>query len=315
MTIMGAVTTGDMEKLVTTYAVRNARFYDANVMRENPLEQFFPFETADEQEFEFWTGSGQAGVMGVDREAAVPYSKSALKRHQEDLTTDKYAYFMSNDMLERAAKATGPGGAKDPASRYAADGNIFFGEVRQYKQIAALLAGAGQTVVAAGTWDTTSPEGAITEALDKLGEYGWKAIRGPAVCIVPQRVFRGVMQQRAVRGGYTSVAQVLKDSYSIEFIPFAPWYVSGAQRKIDVLTGTDSDILGTSAILAVGSGLTMQSLDYKFKNTPAQFVEIVSDQGYGTIIHRVQGAKVIPKYEEAATTVDIVKITGVATAR
>ncbi len=88
MTIMGALTTRDLEKLVTAYAVRNVRFYDANVMRENPLEKYFPFESADEQEFEFWTGSSQAGVMGVDREAAVPYTKNALKRHQEDLTTD-----------------------------------------------------------------------------------------------------------------------------------------------------------------------------------------------------------------------------------
>jgi len=68
----------------------------------------------------------------VDREAAVPYTKNALKRHQEDLTTDKFAYFLSNDMLERAAKPTSVGGgAKDPAARYAADGNIFFGETRQ----------------------------------------------------------------------------------------------------------------------------------------------------------------------------------------
>lgn len=317
MPIMGAVTVRDVEKLVTAYAVRNARFYDANVMRENPLEQFFPFEPSEEQEFEFWTGSGQAGVMGVDREAAVPYTKNALKRHQEDLTTDKFAYFLSNDMLERAASpiAAGGGGAKDPASRYAADGNIFFGETRFYKQIAALLAGAGQTVAAAGTWDTTSPEGAITEALDKLQEYGWKDIRGPAVLIYPARVGRGISQQRAVRGGYSSVAQILKDSYNIVFVPFAPWYVSKAQRKIDVLTGTDSDILGTNAILAVGSPLTMESKDYKFKRTPPQFVETVSDRGYGTIIHRVQGAKVVPKYEDESTTVDIVKITGAAPSR
>lgn len=316
MPIMGATTTRDLEKLVTAYAVRNARFYDANVMRENPLEKFFPFEPADEQEFEFWTGSGQAGVMGVDREAAVPYTKNALKRHQEDITTDKFAYFLGNDMLERAATPTGVGGgSKDPASRYAADGNIFFGETRQYKQIAALLAGAGQTVTSSGTWDTTSPEASITEALDKLGEYGWKDIRGPAVCILPQRVYRGITQQRAVRGGYSSVAQVLKDSYSIVFIPFAPWYVSKAQRRIDVLSGTDSDILGTNAIIAVGSPLVMECKDYKFKRTPAQFVETVSDQGYGTIIHRVQGAKVVPKYEDESTTVDIVKITGVAPAR
>ena len=307
MTIMGALTTGDLEKLVTAYAVRNTKFVDANATRENPLEKYFPFETSEEQEHEFWTGSGQAGVMGVDRDAAVPYTKNALKRHQEDLTTDKFAYFLSNNMLERAAK--------DPASRFAFDANVFFGETRQYKQIAALLAGAGQTVASAGTWDTTGPEGAITEALDKLSEYGWKDIRGPAVLIYPTRIGRGINQQRAVRGGYSSVRQVLKDSYNIEFVPFAPWYVSSAQRKIDILTVTDSDILGTNAILAVGAPTTLESLDYRFKKTPAQFVETVSDEGYGTILHRVQGAKVIPKYENTSTTVDIVKITGAAPAR
>ena len=170
-------------------------------------------------------------------------------------------------------------------------------ETRQYKQIAALLTGAGQTVTSPGTWDTTSPEAPSRKPWINSANTAWKDIRGPAVCIVPQRVYRGITQQRAVRGGYSSVAQVLKDSYNIVFVPFAPWYVSKAQRKIDVLTGTDSDILGTNAILAVGSPLTMESKNYGFKSTPAQFVETVSDQGYGTIIHRVQGAKVVPKYE------------------
>ncbi len=307
MPVMGALTTSDLEKLVTAYAVRNAKFVDANVSRANPLEKYFPFEGSEEQEHEFWTGSGNAGVMGVDRGAAVPYSKTAQKRHQEDLTTDKFAYFLGNDTLERSKK--------DPAARLAFNANVFFGETRLYKQVAALLAGAGQTVSAGGTWDTTDPEGSITAALVKIEEYGWNDQMNPAVLIYPTRVGMGITQQRSVRGGYSSIKQILQDSWNIQFVKFSPWYVSAAQRKIDILTGTDSDILGTNAILAVGGSMTMECLDYEFKKTPAQFVETVSDEGYGTILHRVQGAKVIPKYEESTTTVDIVKITGVAPAR
>jgi hypothetical protein len=312
MPLMGVLTTGDLAQAVTAYAVRNMRYIDSNIVQDNPLEKFWPFEKSDEQQIEFWAGAGTAGVMGVDRDAAVPFSRTTINRYQYDLLTDKYGYFLKNDMLERAAI--------DPAAKYAYDGNMFFGRARAYKQVAALLAGAGQTVSSTNTWDKTSPESSITEGLDKLTEYGWNGNMGAAICIFPARVGRGLYQQRFAQGAYTSILSVLKKGYAeigmpIEFVPYAPFYGSMKSRKIDILTGTDSDALGNDAILAVGSPRVLESVYYQYTKTPGQFVSQVGDEGFATMLHRVQDARVVPLFDETSTSVLVVKITGAAPAR
>ena len=312
MPLMGSLTTFDLQQALTAYAVRNFRYIDAHVGFENPLEKFWPFEKTDEQQIEFWAGAGTAGVMGVDRDARIPFSKTTIERYQYDLLTDKYGYFIKNDMLERAAI--------DPAQKYAFDGNVFYGAARAYKQVTALKTGAGQTVAAADTWDKISPESAITEALDDLQEYGWNGNMGPAVCIFPARIGRGLYQQRFTGGAYNSILSVLKKGYAdigmpIEFVPYAPFYGSMKSRKIDILTGGESDALDDTAIIAVGSPRVLESVYYEYKKTPAQFVTQVGDEGFTTMLHRVQDARVVPLFDETSTSVMVVKITGVATAR
>ncbi len=312
MPILGQLTAADVEQALTAYAVRNQMYVDAYVMRENILEKWFPFNKADEQQIEFWTGTGNAGVLGVDRDAKVPYTTTAIKRHQTDLLTDKFAYFLKNDLIERASM--------DFAAKYAFNANSFFGEGRTFKQVKALLAGAGQTVTSENTWNLVSPENSVTTALDLLTEYGWNSNRGPALCIFPARVGRGLYQQRFTGGSYQSILKVLRDGYrevglNMEFIPYSPFYTSKKQRKMDIIAGTDSDALGTSAILAVGSPLVLQSVYYQYTKTPAQFVEQVSDEGFATILHRVQDARVVPMYEDETSSVFVVKIENVAPAR
>ncbi len=309
---MGSLTTADLQQAVTAYAVRNMKYIDSNVAKDNPLERFWPFEPTEEQQIEFWSGAGTAGVMGVDRDAAIPFSKTTINRYQYDLLTDKYGYFLKNDTLERAAI--------DPAAKFAYDGNMFYGRARAYKQVAALVAGAGQTVTSPDTWDKVSPESSITSALDLLTEYGWNGNMGPAVCIFPARIGRGLYQQRFVQGAYSSILQVLKKGYAevgmpIEFVPYAPFYGSMKSRKIDILTGADSDALGTSAILAVGSPRVLESVYYTYKKTPAQFVSQVGDEGFATMLHRVQDARVVPLFDDTSTSVLVVKIENVAPQR
>ena len=63
MPLMGALTTGDLAQAVTAYAVRNMRYIDSNIQQDNPLEKFWPFEKTDEQQIEFWSGAGTAGML------------------------------------------------------------------------------------------------------------------------------------------------------------------------------------------------------------------------------------------------------------
>ena len=54
---------------------------------------------------------------------------------------------------------------------------------------------------------------------------------------------------------------------------------------------------------------------YQYTKTPGQFVSQVGDEGFATMLHRVQDARVVPLFDETSTSVLVVKITGAAPSR
>jgi hypothetical protein len=309
---IGGIDPIDLQKRVRGYATAAMGFVNENEMQENSLGAWFPFENTDQKEIEFWTRQGAAGVMGVARSAAIPATRPQLMRFQKDLLTDKYAYMLTNEVLESAYDDLG---AQD-----ALDATTFFGEAQYWKQVTALKAGYGKTAAAGGYWSATDAESDIVTAVAYLKDYGWKKSWGPILVIYPARVDMGVNESRAIRGSYDTVANIIKQSYpEVEFISYTPFRATGDNLEIDVLAGTSSDALGNDALVVVGNAArVMTSRQYTFKRTPSVFVDTISDEGYLSILHRMNGCKVIPARAatgSATSSPYIYKITGVAASR
>lgn len=309
----GRIGVEDLVKRVRGYGADVQAFVDEYIGLEDPLAAYFPFtDSGDKQEIEFWMRQGRAGVMGVARSARIPPTKSVLRRFQQEMDVDKYAYLLTNEVLEKTID--------NLDTDDAFDANTFFAEAQLWKRLSALKAGAGKQITASGTWNTTDAEANIAEAVAWLKDYGWKKGWGKILCIYPARVDMGVNQARAFRGGYDTVAGIIKQSYpEVEFISYSPFRGANDELVIDILGGTSSDALGTSALLTVAQPTRiLECKSYSFKRTPSVFVEQISDVGYLTILHRMNACRVKPwksASDSATTNPLIVEITGVAPAR
>lgn len=308
----GRNTVEDLVKRVRGYGADIQAFADEYIPTEDPLAQYFPFtDSGDKQEIEFWMRQARAGVMGVARSARIPQTKSVLRRFQAEMDVDKYAYLLTNELLEKAVD--------NWDTMDAFDANVFFAESQLYKRLVALVAGAGKTIEGVN-WGTADAEANIAEGVAHLKDYGWKPGWGKILCIYPARVDMGVNQARAFRGGYDTVQGIIKQSYpEVEFISYAPFRGANDTLSIDVLSGTSSDALANDALMIVAQpARIIECKSYTFKRTPSVFTEQISDVGYLTILHRMNAVKIKPwksSSDSATTNPLIVKITGVASSR
>lgn len=310
--MMGAPSVADLVKRVTGYATASMDFINENIELENPLGAYFPFVPTKLARMEMWTRQGAGGVMGVSRSAAIPATKPLLRRWEKEIDTDKYAYTLTNKAIEDAFD--------DLAGQDALDANIFFAAARYWKQVTALVAGAGKSIASGGTWESTSAESSIVEALTYLDDMGYNPNWGPRLVVYPARAGAGILQARSIRGGMDSTANVIKSSFpDVRFIPNSPFRAMNNELTIDILAGSDSDALSTNALVVVGNAArVMDCKEYTFQKTPNVFVDVTADYGYTTILHRANDVmirKLRSTSSSATTNPLIVKITGAAAAR
>lgn len=321
---LGTISVEDLKKQVEGYGVFNQKVITLTMEVTNPLEQYFPFimDSVDE-EIEFWTHEGNAGLMGVSRGANVPETKGQFRRYAEVTKVDKYAYGYEYDVLEKA-KTDFTKQDRNNAARW-------FGAVRMYKQIYALKAGAGKTVAAGATWDTQDPSDKIYECLDHLNDYGWgDGQMGPALILYPSRVGRGIKSSQYVNGSYTQRMIDIANNYggAVRFIPIAPFRTANASRHMDVLMETESDVIGNDAVIVLANpDQVLYSKEYVFNKTPNVFTDAVKDYGITTVLHRQTGCKIVPSgtsddtddgttlASTASTSIYVCKITDVAASR
>lgn len=313
MTGYGVPSVEDLVKRVRGYGADIQAFVNEYIATEDPLAEYFPFsDSGDKQEIEFWMRQSRAGVMGVARSARIPTTQHVLRRFQAEMDVDKYAYMLTNEVLEKSADTLD--------TQDAFDANAFFGEAQLYKRIIAMSAGAGKTIAAGGYWNAVDAEAKIAEGIAHLKDYGWKKGWGKILVVYPARVDMGVNQARAFRGGYDTVSGIIKQSYpEVEFISYSPFRSANDALEIDVLAGTSSDALGNDALMVVAQpARIIECKSYSFKRTPSVFTEQISDVGILSILHRMNACKIKPwksSTDEDTTNPLIVKITDVVAAR
>lgn len=312
----------ELKKRVRGYGVTAQEIINITRNVANPLERYFPYQTTDREEIEFWTREGNAGLMGVARGANIPETKAQFRRHYEITKVDKFAYGYTYEVLERSTD--------DFTLQDAQDAAMWFGAARQYKQIYALLNGAGKTVAAGDTWVNQDPSDKIYECLDHLNDYGWQnGALGPALVLFPARVGRGIYSSQYVNGSYTQRIKDIAANYNdaVEFIPIVPFRTANDTRQMDVLLETESDVIGNDALVVLGNpNMVLRCREYRFQRTPSVFADAVKDWGVTTVLHRQTGCKIVPQgnaddtdssdlLSTASTSKLICKITDVAAAR
>jgi len=273
--------------------------------KEDDLAEYFPFQdSGNNQEIKQRMLRECDNFIGLVRSAKIP--REGINLIESKRCLDKLAYLITNEDLERNDNLV---------EKYLPIANRFFTAARAWRRLTALLAGAGKTIKATDVWNTVDPMANISEAVAWLKDYGWKSAWGKILCIYPARVDMGVNQSRTFRGGYDTVAGIIKKSYpEIEFISYAPFRAANEAFEIDILAGTDRDALGTNCIITVAQPARV----LECKQCSNVFVKKIATKGYLTTLQRQNACMVKPwkSSSDAATTNPlIVKITGVAAAR
>jgi hypothetical protein len=290
------VTFEDLEKRVNENGEKTMRYVEDHIASEDPLAKYFPFQNSGNSVL--CNGQDCAGVVGVAQSARILTTENDIPTPKT--CVDEFVYGLTNDDLEKH---------DDLISHYNS-AKKFFAQAQLWKRLTALLAGAGKTIAASGTWNTVDAETNIFEAIAHLEDYKWEKSWGKILVIYPARVGMGLNQTRGI----------IKQSYpEVEFIPYASFRGADDRLTIDILGGASSDALTTNALIVpAASASIIECKSYSFERTPSVVTKQISDIGWSIILKRMNTVKVKPwksTSDSSTTNPFIVKITGAAPVR
>lgn len=309
----GAMTPADLDRFVKGWARRTARVLD-RVLNEQPsgLLAAFPVDASlESQMIEHFERYNNPGQIDQPLDGPGDTTKWNFKRSYKDLTNswDKFTYFILDSAQTAAA-----------VNRFAMDGTRdaarYFTATRVYKIIRELKAKAGDSTSASGTWGASGSGDAeqdIVTAIKSIVEAtGIDPEQHNFGVVYPSKVLDEFKQLDLIHMVVQQLSEYLKAAWKINLYPFTPFRDAAGNRVIDVSGSTDSDILGTSALVFVEGEITMLVGEYRPGDIMLHEVTREHATGYITTFKQCVDALAIPTDGQANGKSDLIfEITGV----
>lgn len=294
----GALTVGQLDKLVKGRAKQNARIIDTNLNKAPMgLLRAFPVDSLDSQMMEFWTRAGNPGQINQGLDGVPDNTQHKYVRSYKDLTLawDKDSY-MINDSAQTAVAV----------NRLATDGRrdvqTFMENARVYKLLTELKAkeATGNTHGASDVWGasgTGDAEADIATAITKIvSTTGLDMESGGYTFGVayPSEVLDEFQQLDLINQVTQRLSDYLKAAWKINLYPITPVMDANGNSYIDVKEQTSSDVLGTSALVFVEGESTMRGGQYTPSDIMLNETKREFGVGWETVFKQCVGYLAVP---------------------
>lgn len=314
----GALTEGQLDKLVKGRAKQNARVIDTNLnVAPRGLLAAFPVDRLDSQMIEFWTRAGNPGQINQALDGVPDITQHKYKRSYKDLTLawDKDSYMIYDSAQTAVA-----------VNRLANDGRrdveTFMENARVFKLLTELKAkeatgnshGASDVWGASGTGDAEADIAkAITKIVSTTGidieAGGWTF--GVAY---PSEVLDEFNQLDLINQVTQRLSDYLKAAWKIKLYPITPVMDADGNTYIDVKEQTSSDVLGTSALVFAEGEYTMRGGYYNPTDIMTNETKRDFGVGYQSVFKQCVGYLAVPMDGSANGKSKLIyEITGVTT--
>jgi len=262
----GAITAGQLDKLVRSRATQNARVIDTNLNKAPAgILKAFPVDSLTSQLLELWTVKGNPGQINQALDGMPDLTRHKYVRSYKDLTNswDKQAYMIMDSAQTAAA-----------VNRLATDGRKFiqtyFENARVWKILTELKAkeATGNTHGASSYWGasgTGDAEADVAKAITKIVSTTGMDIETGGYqfgLAYPSEVLDEFKQLDLIGQVTQQLGKYLNDAWKINLYPITPPTDADGNAYIDVKFQTTSDVLLTSAIVFVEGQGTLLGGNY-----------------------------------------------------
>jgi len=309
---MGSMNIGNLGTFLRGYFERNRTVYEMGVQRMGFLGNVFPVRTLSVPKIELRWQAGVAGRMNVALDAPVEDSRWEMKETSKELTWDKFAFTITDSATDAIAVNTMLSDGIRNSARY-------FAALRDYRIITELKAknNASCTGSATAVWTDSAAQveddivTAIQTIVDTSG--GMNPETATFGVIYPAKAMMGLDSLGLIGNVQMTVKSYLQNTWKMNFYPYSPAkFGSAGDEIIDVKNDTDSDALGTSALVFVEGEDTMVCGQYYGNGIKMSESTRIHDVGVKTTLRHSFGCLARPLYDDTGYTTPLIyEITGV----
>lgn len=298
VTNTGALTSEVLDKLVKGRAKQNARVIDTNINKApTGILKAFPVDSLGSQLLEFWTVKGNPGQINQALDGMPDLTKHKYVRSYKDLTNswDKQAY----KIMDSAQTAMA-------VNRLANDGRKFiqnyFENARVWKILTELKAkeATGNTHAASSYWGasgTGDAEADVAKGIAKIVSTTGMDIETGGYqfgLAYPSEVLDEFHQLDLINQVTQQLGVYLKQAWKLNLYAVTPPTDADGKAYIDVKFQTDSDVLGTSAILFVEGQDTLIGGNYSPSDIMLNETERQLAEGWTTVMKQCVDYLAVP---------------------
>lgn len=300
----GSMTPGQLGTYLKGYFQRTQQITDLSIQKAGILTGVFPTQNLSIPKLEVRYTQGVPGRMNVALDAPVEDSRWTYRYKDKDLTYDKFSFAVTDaatDMVQ----------VDNMAADGVRSGNTFFANVRDFRMITELKAknNSSCTHGAAAVWSDAAAdvEGDIVRGLEGIVQRsGVNPATTQFGLLYQSKVMRGIDQLALIKNVQQTLKSYLGSVFNLSFYPYTPYMDPDGNKYLDVKELTDSDALGTSALLFVEGPQTMMCGQYAPKGVPMFETTRVHDVGYKTTLRHSFGCLAVPRYDDTTYTTPLV---------
>lgn len=265
----------------------------------------FPVETLSVPKLEYRGQAGVPGRMNVALDTPVEDSKWEVTYHSKEMKWDKFAF----SVTDAATDAVQVNSLAADGMRCAVE---YFAALRDYKIITELKAknSTSCTATAAALWTLPAADivGEVTTGISKICEVAKiNPDKTQFNVLYPAKCMAGLNQLGLIGNVQQTIKGYLQNVFNINFIGYAPWHTGVTGEEImDVKHLTDSDALGTSALIFVGGPKTLKCGQYLGNGITLNETTRIHDVGYKTTLRNSFDCMAIPYFDETTETTPLV---------